>query len=58
MDKMITIYHGSEQVVEMPTFWSRQEENELYFTRFNAWGTSVRNLDDDYTEKRLAASGK
>jgi len=23
---------------------------------FNAWGTSVRNLDDDYTAKRMAAS--
>lgn len=48
----------SDEEFKIITLWSRQEENELYFTRFNAWGTSVRNLDDDYTEKRLAASGK
>lgn len=46
----------SDEEFKIITFWSRQEENELFFTRFNAWGTSVRNLDEEYTEKRLAAS--
>jgi len=46
----------SDEEFKIITFWTRQEENELFFTRFNAWGTSVRNLDDDYTAKRMAAS--
>lgn len=35
------------------TFWPRQEQNGVFFVRQNAWGTSVKNLDDKYTEKRL-----
>ena len=35
------------------TFWPRQEQNEVFFAREKAWGTSVKNLDDKYTEKRL-----
>ena len=35
------------------TLWHRQEQNGVYFERKKAWGTSVKNLDDQYTEKRL-----
>ena len=35
------------------TFWPRQEQNEVFFIREKAWGTSVKNLDPDYTQKRL-----
>jgi mannose-6-phosphate isomerase-like protein (cupin superfamily) len=35
------------------TFWERQEQNEVYHTRLKAWGTSVKNIDDAYTEKRM-----
>jgi len=35
------------------TLWPRQEQNGMYFVRKDAWGTSVANLDDQYTEKRL-----
>ena len=35
------------------TIWPRQEQNGMFFAREKAWGTSVRNLDDDYQRKRL-----
>ncbi len=35
------------------TFWPRQEQNGMFFVREKAWGTSVRNVDDDYQAKRL-----
>ncbi|MDO4549168.1 MAG: cupin domain-containing protein [Clostridia bacterium] len=35
------------------TFWPRQEQNGVFFVRKEAWGTSVRNIDDDYVQKRL-----
>ena len=35
------------------TFWPKQEQNGVYFVRKEAWGTSVKNLDEHYTEKRL-----
>ncbi len=35
------------------TFWPKQEQNEMYFVRKEAWGTSVKNVDDDYMQKRL-----
>lgn len=44
---------NSDEEFKIITFWPHQEENELFFIRQKAWGTSVRNLDDDYTEKRL-----
>lgn len=47
---------ASDEEFKVITFWPHQEENELFFTRFNAWGTSVRNLYDNYTEKRLRES--
>lgn len=46
----------SDEEFKIITFWPRQEQNELFFTRFNAWGTSVKNIDDTYTEKRLELS--
>ena len=47
---------ASDEEFKIITFWPQQEENEMFFIRHNAWGTSVRNLDDNYTEKRLAES--
>lgn len=44
---------ASDEEFKIITFWSRQEQNELFFTRFNEWGTSVKYVDDDYTEKRF-----
>lgn len=35
------------------TFWPRQEQNEVFFAREKAWGTSVKNIDPEYTQKRL-----
>ena len=35
------------------TFWPRQEQNEVFFIREKAWGTSVKNIDPEYTQKRL-----
>jgi len=36
------------------TFWSKQEQNAMYFARKKAWGgTSMRYKDPDYLEKRL-----
>ncbi len=35
------------------TFWPRQEQNGMFFIREKAWGTSVRNVDDDYCAKRM-----
>ena len=31
----------------------RQEQNGMFFIREKAWGTSVRNVDDDYCAKRM-----
>ena len=35
------------------TLWPEQEQNGVFFVRQKAWGTSVKNVDDNYTEKRL-----
>lgn len=35
------------------TLWPKQEQNGVYFSRKEAWGTSVAYVDDKYTEKRL-----
>ena len=40
------------------TFWPRQEQNGVYFVRQKAWGTSVANIDPDYTAKRCATAKK
>lgn len=36
------------------TFWPKQEQNELYHIRQEAWGSCVSNEDDTYTQKRLS----
>ena len=38
------------------TFWPKQEQNGMFFVREEAWGTSVRNVDDDYQAKRFGKS--
>ena len=35
------------------TFWPKQEQNELYFIRKNAWGTVDGEIDPDYAKKRM-----
>jgi len=35
------------------TFWQKQEDNDVYHERYNAWGTSEKSIDTQYTEKRL-----
>ena len=35
------------------TLWANQEQNETYFVRKSAWGTSVKFVDDKYLDKRL-----
>jgi oxalate decarboxylase/phosphoglucose isomerase-like protein (cupin superfamily) len=44
----------SDKPFKLFTFWPRQELNGVFFARKNAWGTSVKYVDDDYTAKRLA----
>lgn len=43
----------SDKPFKLFTFWPRQEQNGVYFTRQAAWGTSVRYKDDQYTQKRV-----
>jgi mannose-6-phosphate isomerase-like protein (cupin superfamily) len=52
------VYHwidnrGSDKPFRLFTFWPKQEQNGVYHERLKAWGTSVRNVDNEYTEKRL-----
>jgi mannose-6-phosphate isomerase-like protein (cupin superfamily) len=52
------VYHwidnrNSDKPFRLFTFWPKQEQNGVYFERLKTWGTSVRNVDDNYTEKRL-----
>ena len=42
-----------DQPFVLLTVWPRQEQNETYFARYRAWGTSVKELDSNYKEKRL-----
>jgi mannose-6-phosphate isomerase-like protein (cupin superfamily) len=43
----------SDKPFRLFTFWPKQEQNGVYFERLKAWGTSVRYVDENYTEKRL-----
>lgn len=36
------------------TLWPRQEQNEMYHLRKNDWGTSIGDIDPEYTPKRLS----
>jgi quercetin dioxygenase-like cupin family protein len=36
------------------TLWPKQEQNGVYFARKEAWGTSIANIDENYTEKRIS----
>ena len=35
------------------TLWPKQEQNEVYFVRREAWGTSMKYQDEDYLKKRM-----
>lgn len=35
------------------TLWPKQEQNEVYFVRKKAWGTSMKYVDEDYLKKRI-----
>ena len=43
----------SEHPFKLFTLWPKQEQNGMYFLRKEAWGTSVGDIDPDYTRKRL-----
>ncbi len=43
----------SDKPFKLFTFWPRQELNGVFFARKNAWGTSVKYADENYTAKRL-----
>ena len=47
-----------DQPFVLLTVWQRQEQNQTYFARLKAWGTSVRLEDPNYMEKRLAGGAK
>ena len=44
----------SDKTFVLFTLWHKQEENGVYFVRKEAWGTSVADIDPDYTAKRMA----
>lgn len=46
----------SDKPFVLYTFWPRQEQNGMYHLRQEAWGTSIGDIDPDYTKKRLAKS--
>lgn len=35
------------------TLWPTETQNEVFFARKEAWGTSIRYIDPDYTAKRI-----
>ena len=35
------------------TLWPQQEQNDVYFVRKNAWGTSMKYVDSEYLRKRM-----
>ena len=43
----------SDEEFKVITLWSRQEQNDMFFIREKAWGTSVKNVNDNYTQERL-----
>lgn len=43
-----------DQPFVLLTVWQRQEQNETHFARMRAWGTSVKEVVENYKEKRLA----
>ena len=43
----------SDEPFVLFTLWPKQEQNGVFFARKDAWGTSVKNKDAQYTEKRL-----
>ena len=52
------VYHWIDNTMNQADFklftlWGRQEENETYFVRKNAWGTSMKYVDEAYLEKRM-----
>lgn len=45
-----------DQPFVLLTVWQKQEQNETYFSRLRAWGTSVKLKDERYMEKRLSGN--
>ena len=35
------------------TFWEREIQNGVFMVRKQAWGTSIGNIDPEYTKKRM-----
>jgi mannose-6-phosphate isomerase-like protein (cupin superfamily) len=44
---------GSNKPFRLFTLWPKQEQNGVFHERLKQWGTSVRNKDVNYTEKRI-----
>ena len=42
----------NEEEFKIFTLWPEQEQNEVYFVRREAWGTSMKYVDENYLEKR------
>ena len=56
------VYHWIEnehcdQPFVLLTVWPRQEQNETFHARLQAWGTAIGDLDGAYQEKRLNEDG-
>ena len=57
MDKLLTIYHGSKQIVEVPTFGEGRKNNDyglgFYFTESNALAKewAVSSLRDGFSNR-------
>lgn len=48
----------NEAPFKLFTFWPNQEQNIVYFSRKDAWGTSMKYVDDAYVQKRLESQLK
>jgi mannose-6-phosphate isomerase-like protein (cupin superfamily) len=52
------VYHWidnskSDKPFRLFTLWPKQEQNGVYHERLKKWGTSVKNVDNEYPENRL-----
>lgn len=43
----------NEEDFKLFTLWPKQEQNGVYFVRKEAWGKSMKYVDENYLEKRM-----
>ena len=43
----------NEEEFKLFTLWPKQEQNGVYFVRKEAWGKSMKYVDENYLEKRM-----